>query len=206
MVQVHCPPRPIDAAMAGLQQEFVQPYGAAISDLVATFRFAPKPIRLQLDPMARELMVEYYNEVVQERISDLRDVDSYAARYAEQACRIAVLFHAAKHGKAGGTNPIDVASVKRGIELSKWFTAEQLRILDFSRKAERGKLYKSIWDFSVRNPAGFTARDLQRRRLFAAAEDARQVLDSLVERGHLTKQSPPTGGRPSDKYILVAGD
>jgi hypothetical protein len=68
-----------------------------IRNLIEVYRLAEEPFTIEPTPEALEAMNAHYNAIVKRRRSDLRDVTIYAARWNEQAWRIAVVLHAAQH-------------------------------------------------------------------------------------------------------------
>ena len=89
-------------------------------------------------------MNAHYNAIVKRRRGDLRDVTIYAARWNEQAWRIAVCLHAGLHGAHAHEHKLELDTVKRAIELADWFAAQQLEILSASREKARRELWNEV--------------------------------------------------------------
>jgi hypothetical protein len=83
------------------------------------------------------MMNNHHNQIVEQRLADLRDVTTFAARWNEQAWRIAVCLHAGLHGEDAGGRMLAADTAASAIVLADWFAAEQLRILARGRHAAR---------------------------------------------------------------------
>ena len=74
-----------------------------MSGLIKKFRMSDVPITLGREPEVVELMDAHCDRVGNQTEGDLRDVGAYAARWNEQAWRIAVVLHAGLHGELAGS-------------------------------------------------------------------------------------------------------
>jgi putative DNA primase/helicase len=93
------------------------------------------PRELPLGPEARRLWIRYLNECERElapegEFAEVRDV---AAKSAENACRLAAVFHVWRHGSAGRVGADDMA---RGVEVARWFLFEARRVLSGAGEPE----------------------------------------------------------------------
>ena len=105
------------------------------------------------------------------RRGELRDVTSYAARWNEQAWRIAVCLHAGTHGSQAHEQPVSLETAQRAIALADWFAAEQLRILNAGRTQRKIERLQKLKELIVQQYNGVaTLRDLQRNNGFEPAE------------------------------------
>jgi hypothetical protein len=94
-----------------------------------------KPAVLRLDREARRAWIDYLNETERElapegEYAEVRDV---AAKSAENACRLAAVFHCWAHGPAG---EVGAEAMRRGIGLARWFLREARRVLTTAREDE----------------------------------------------------------------------
>jgi hypothetical protein len=85
---------------------------------------------------AAALLRDYANEIVQRRRrgGDLEDVTIYAARWAENAWRLAVVIHAADYGADAWQEPLGLATAAKAVRLMRWFADQQLRTLSAGRE------------------------------------------------------------------------
>ena len=95
----------------------------------------PLPDQLQLAPTelilsanARRSWIRYQNEceINLAPEGDFADVRDVAAKSAENACRLAAIFHVWDHGPVG---TINLADMERGVAVARWFLYEARRVL-----------------------------------------------------------------------------
>jgi Protein of unknown function (DUF3987) len=70
---------------------------------------------------------------------DLVDVQTYAARWAVQAWRIATSWHAINAGSDAHTHPFDAVAADKVIQIARWFAQEQMLILGLLRSERRNQ-------------------------------------------------------------------
>ena len=158
-------------------------YHKSIQDLASTFRLSPVIATVDTTPGGRQLLVDYYNQVIDRRRMAVTDIDSFAARHCEQACRLALLLHAARWGVEAAKHDIDEETVRNAIILAEWFAREQMILVQGAQEAETARILTGIERFAAQHPEGFTVRELQRLRIVEKAEDGRRLLEALVARG-----------------------
>ena len=156
---------------------------------------ASEPFTIEPTPEARQMMTEHHNQIVARRLTDLRDVTTYAARWNEQAWRIAVCLHAGLHGETAGGRNLAADTAASAIALADWFAEEQLRILARGRHAARRAMSDEVLELLADNPKGITARDVQRKGITDMADEAHTLLAQMEADGELTHtESKPAGG------------
>lgn len=84
------------------------------------------PIMLAMDPAAKSLWVDFHNRIETELRDggELRDVRDVASKTADNAARLAGLFHVMGHGIAGHIGADDV---ERGATIAAWHLSESRR-------------------------------------------------------------------------------
>jgi hypothetical protein len=188
-------PRPIVDGIGGIPVSVANGWAALIGKLLRTFRLASEPVTIEPTPEARQAMTEHFNGIVARRLDDLQDVTTYAARWNEQAWRIAVCLHAGLHGEDAGKRMMDADTARRAITLADWFAAEQLQILSAGRHAARQSLLDQVLGLLADKPTGIRASDVYRKRIVPSAEEARALLARLEAEGELAgRDSMPEGG------------
>ena len=131
-----CEPQEIVKGAPEIPANVENNYADLVRGLIETYRLADNPFTIEPTSEAMEAMIAHHNAIVKRRRGDLRDVTIYAARWNEQAWRIAVCLHAGLHGADAHEHMLELDTAKRAIELADWFAAQQLEILSASR-AER---------------------------------------------------------------------
>jgi len=179
----------------GIPAEVSAAYRRTIRDLLKAYRLADEPRTIQPSPDALALLNRHFNAIVARRRVDLRDVTSYAARWNEQAWRLAVCLHAGEWGAQSHEQALEAETAARAIELAEWFAAQQLDILSAGRHAGRRKVRDEVLSLLADIPKGITGRDVQRARICRTAEEAHALLAAMESEDVLTgTDSKPDGG------------
>ena len=179
-------PRPIVDGIQGIPAATAEAWGNLVRQNIRAFRLASEPVAIEPSPEAWQAMKDHFNHIVERRLGDLRDVSTFAARWNEQAWRIAMCIHAGLHIERAGERGLDVDTARKAIALADWFADEQLRILAGGRHAARQSLLDQILGLLADTPMGITARDIQRARIVAFADEAHALLERLEAEGELT--------------------
>jgi hypothetical protein len=148
-------------------------------------------------------MVAYYNRVVDARKGNLADVEAFAARYCENACRLAVVLHAAKHGAAAAQVPLNPETAEAAIRLAEWWAGEGQRVLQGFRAAQKQDMEDAVLKAIRASRKPISVRDLMRRSVFTAAEEGKKVLKDMADRGLLIPKHVTTKGRPTVVYTAA---
>jgi hypothetical protein len=191
----HCEAREIVKDTPEISVTVENTYAALIRSLIETYRLADEPFTIEPTSEALEAMNAHHNDIVRRRRGDLRDVNIYAARWNEQAWRIAVVLHAAQHGPRAHEHKLAIGVANRAIELAEWFASQQLEILSASRDKVRREIRDGVLSILDEKPKGISARDVQRRRIVRNADEAHALLASMEADGELSgHDEQPQGG------------
>ena len=171
--------------------------------LLNTFRLAINANEIRASEEAKAVLLDYRNSLVA-RINDpldLKDVRSFADRWAEWAWRFALVCHVADHRREAMAEPISRRTAENGILLAKYYAERKLAVLAGARFAREKDLRKSILGL-LAELKSVSPGDLQRSRLARNAEEARRYLDRLVAQKLLirTEKPPENGGRVRIRY------
>ena len=195
-------PRKIEGISQALPESVRAQWAGRISDLLTTYHGAAKPYRIEATPEALALLHDFHNRIVDRRGGDLGDVGAFAARYAEQAWRLSVAFHAAFHGSDAHAHPLALETTQNGIHVCEWFIAAQLEILAKGRRAAAEQLETKVLELletrQERQHLDYaTYRDVHRARIVASADAARTLLDRMEREGVLLGEDikPEHGGK-----------
>ncbi len=197
--------RPIVRGAEGIPAATVNAWALLVGKLIKTFRFASEPVTIEPVPEVLHLMDAHCNRIVERMKTDLRDVETYAARWNEQAWRIAVCLHAGFHGEHAGKRMLTADTAASAIAIADWFAGEQLRILARGRQAARRAKFDEVLALLADNPKGITARDVLRARIVGSADEARALLAQMEADGELTGKDsqPETGGHITRTFTLA---
>jgi len=187
-------PQLITGDSPGIPPATARAWEKLVLDSLQTFRLAAEAFTVKPDPDAKEALKAHHNRIVGRRRAELVDVGSYAARWNEQAWRIAVCIHAGKHGANAGERNLDLATAQAAITLADWFAGQQMEILAVGRFAAKRARQDQVLGMLADKPDGITARDVQRGGLAHKADEARALLDELERDGLLAGRDHTPGG------------
>jgi hypothetical protein len=198
-------PRLIVEGAEGIPSATADAWAMLLRKLIQTFRMAIEFSTIDPTPEARRLMDTHYNKIVERRRTDLRDVTTYAARWNEQAWRIAVCLHACLHDEEAGRRTLEASTAASAIALADWFANEQLRILARGREAARRAKLDEVLEMLADSPEGITAREVLRARIVDSAGEARELLGRMEGEGELLGRDakPERGGYTVRIYTRV---
>lgn len=130
------------------------------------------------------------------------DIASYVSRWNENAWKIALLLHAAKHLDKAHEHELSVDTAAAALVLMGWFTKCQLELLAGPRRSKhRGRVLKVLQVLTPSKPK-ITLRDLKNSHGFADAE-VRLLAGKYPQYFHLIKTATGgKGGRPSECLVL----
>ena len=203
-------PRRIEGEPQILSESVRGQWTQLIGDLLATFHAASKPHLITPTPEAVAVLNDYHNRIVDRRASDLADVGAFAARYAENAWRLAVVLHAAQWATDSGHESLIGETTANAVRVVQWFEAQQLGIFAKGRHAAAVKVEDEVLELLAnkrqRKAQNFTtARDVHRNRITPTADAARALLDRMERDGLLVGEDirPEHGGKTTRIYRVV---
>ena len=198
----HCEAREIVKDAPAIPASVERNYADLIRSLLETYRLAEGPFTIGPAPEALEAMNAHHNAIVKRRQTDLHDVNIYAARWNEQAWRIAVLLHAAQHGAQAHDYRLKLDTAKRAIELAYWFAWQQLEILSGSRQKAQREKRDQVLSLLSQKP-GIRASDVYRARIVRNADEAHALLAEMEADGELIgrDEQPESGGHVTRIYM-----
>jgi hypothetical protein len=188
-------PRPITEDASEIPPLTAQGWAQLVRGLLHNFRLAGQPATITPTTEAQHALDEHYNGIVARRKHELRDVGPYAARWNEQAWRIAVCLHAGLYGAEAGRHGLELETALSAIKLADWFAAQQLEILAGSRMAARRAKLDEVLALLADNPQGIRASDVYRKRIVPTADEAHALLERMEAEGELQgREEKPDGG------------
>ena len=194
-------PQPITDAgpcRPGIPPDTEAQYGEIIRGLAETYRLAAEPQVIVAAPQATAAFNAHFNSIVARRAGELKDITTFAARWNEQAWRLAVCIHAGLYGSEAHEYPLAVETAGAAIVLADWFAGQQLAILQAGRADRALKRAKEVRALLVGYGGAQTLRELQKRNCINH-DEARQLAKEFP--GLLDyKVTQPTerGGRPGE--------
>jgi Protein of unknown function (DUF3987) len=148
-------------------------WGSRIRELIESYRWRKEPATIQPTSEAKELFRGFTNEIVRRRRKggDLQDIQTYAARWAEQAWRISVVLHALENGPGAHIHRLDAAMAEKAIRVARWFAERQMAVLAQLRSERKHLRFEKLSEILEDKPEKrSTLNDLKRRHGFEEAE------------------------------------
>ncbi len=203
-------PRRIEGEPQILSESVRGQWTQLIAGLLATFHAADKPHCITPTPEAVAVLNDYHNRIVDRRSDDLADVGAFAARYAENAWRLAVVLHAALWAADASNEPLAAETAANAVRVVEWFAASQLNILAKGRHTAAVKVQDEVLELLETNCQRkaqdvTTAREVHRARITPTADAARALLARMEADGLLVAEdiTPARGGKTTSIYRAV---
>jgi hypothetical protein len=158
-------PQVSDAPPAPIPQACKAGWASLIGELVESYRLrGDEPRIATVTPEATALLAEYERENIRRRQStgDLPDLAAYVARWAENAWRLAVVLHAARHGAAAHEAALDRETAGAAVELMRWFSTKQVQVLAAGRRENLKTRLLALLALLAEANGGISFRELHR--------------------------------------------
>lgn len=155
-----------------------------------------EPAAVNPSAEATAALDEFERETVRrrQRAGDLADVAAFVSRWAENACRLALVLHSARHGIKAHTKPLESDTARDAIEILRWFAARQLELLHRGRMENWRKDLLALLALLAKANGKITFRKLRRSH---SLEDKkiRDIHSFFPHAFNIVRCE--TGGRPS---------
>lgn len=194
MFHVTCPPTRVSADDEDFNDEVRQSYHHLVTRLFARFRSQDETAIIEADADVRDMLIDYHNTIADQRESQLRDVTGFAARWAEQAWRLSLILHAARHGGSAADYTLSAMDATDGIRIAKWFANQQLDLLNEGREGAKLEAYNKVRCLITEKGGEITAPDVYRKCITPRKEPvaAAALLEEMRQRGILSVEERPT--------------
>lgn len=196
---------PMGGDVASVHAEVSDAYEALIEELFVLYgRNSTDEWVVGVSEEAREVMRHHDGKCAERWNADAGPMRSCIARWMEQTWKIALVLHAATHGKNSHEVELDKDTARRAVALQEWFARQQMRILGkVVPSPEITRLDKLCELLRGSSEGEMTLRNLQNSHGFPAAE-VRRLAASAPLQLHLQKRQKPKGGRPSEVVGLLS--
>lgn len=177
----------------------------------------PTPLMLPLTPEAKQLWIAFHDEHAAEQSELHGDLSAAWAKLTGYAARLSLVCELAAWASGNDFEPptaVSAASLKAGIVLAKWFSAETKRIYAILDETDEQREMRELVEYIAQQGGTVTSRQLTRgpRRYrnhvdLADTELQRLVAQKLGE--WIPVASGEQGGRPTTAFRLnrpPAGD
>jgi hypothetical protein len=152
------------------------------------------PMTVNVSHEATEILHEYERENIRRRCSkgDLRDLAPYVSRWTENAWKIAIVLHCAKHGGQAHSAVLEEASACNAVEIMRWFSDRQLEVLQVGRREKHQKRVLALLAVLAEAKGEISIRDLRRTHGFEE-EEVRQLNTLFPKRFTIEKRQGAKG-------------
>ena len=153
---------------------------------------------------ARRVIAGLFNRGVNEVHSGLmRDLESFVARWAEQAWRIALILHVAEHPADAEAHPLTAETASAAVKTVEWFCLQQTRLLARGREEKRRKKLERLTKILEHLPGHEeTVRNLRDRHSWDAQELEELVAAYPTHLAIVVRPGGSQGGRTSRRVKL----
>lgn len=183
-------PDPIAPAVQSAWHELIR-------ELVSTYRNnGNEAATVNPSDEAIAALEEFERENVRrrQRAGDLADVAKFVSRWTENASRLALILHSARHGNQAHSRPLEPDTARNAIDILRWFAARQLEMLHSGRREKRKKDLLALLAVLAEANGKITFRELRRSH---SLEDKkiRDIHSFFPNAFNIVRCE--TGGRPS---------
>jgi hypothetical protein len=162
---------------------------------------------MPLAPEAKRLWVAFINEHGAEQEALSGDLAACWSKLEAYAARLALVLHfVAWAGGSADADAIGADSIRRGVELVRWFGQEATRIYGMFGESDAERESRRLVEWIINRGGAVTVRDvLTGNRRFHTSDEAEHAVIELVEAG-LGNWDPiepsEKGGRPTRVFRL----
>jgi hypothetical protein len=161
LVKCELPPKR-DQPGDGMNAAVSNAWEALLLDL-ETYREEESPCVVRPEPKAIKVLLGYQHEIADRQESDLMDCRPFAARWCENACRVALVLHAIEHGSNAHVQPLVESTAEAGIAVMRWSSAQTLKVLGERRERGRWESKEKLKQALENAGEKRTMNDLRRR-------------------------------------------
>lgn len=203
--QCRCNPMPIDREQVAVTADHDEAWETFIYEVANEYRVRDEPLVITPSAKAISILDRYHAALIEKRTGEWRNIDSFVARWNEQAWRIALVLHVGEWGGNAHEHPLSLVSAENAIRITNWFARHQLEILTINREAQADELERKVAALCRDKPSGISARDVQRKNIFRTAPEAHRLLENLKNQGVLKSENvrPSGGGKVTRIYKLI---
>jgi putative DNA primase/helicase len=155
---------------------------------------ALRPPVLSLSETAHEEWRTYYDAVERElrRGGEFGDVQDFASKNAENAARLAALFHIFAHGPYG---KIDADLMRAGCAVAMWHLHEAKRLIGPEQLPQVVADARALEEWLIRQPGAISPRDILRGGPSTLRDKSRRnaALDLLMEKRRVSERRQQSG-------------
>jgi hypothetical protein len=144
-----------------------------IRSLATTYRMnGDEPQTVSVSREALAAITDYERENVRRRRrdGDLVDLAPFVARWTENAWKLALVLHSARHGSGAHEATLEAGTAADALEVMRWFAGRQLEVLQSGRREKLQKRLMALMAAMAAAKNEISFRDLKRSHSFEESE------------------------------------
>jgi Protein of unknown function (DUF3987) len=187
-------PEAVSASYGNLIHAIFEAYG----------RHVDVPLTVDASEGAFAVLQEYHNLNVQRWNAENGLLRCCIARWSEQAWRMTLVLHAARHGGNSHRIAVELDTAGRAVALQEWFVGQQVSIIGGTTRKKEGNRLEKLCELLMEAPdREMKLRDLRNSHGFSH-EEVRRLVGSAPSKLNLQDRQNSRGG-PRSFYVVLAG-
>jgi len=179
---------PIVSEFRGISEVQFHSYNALLKELLTEYRMLSERAIVPASQAAVEHLAAYNAFFSELQKKCPRDYLLFADRWSENLWRIALVLHAATHGKTAAQVELSPATVDAAFGIFNWFREEQSAVLeDWRQNAAKKQVDAFLAYLRTKGPS--SVRQIVQSRRFGNSAEVRILARQVFERG-LIHESP----------------
>ena len=201
--RIDCDPQKLDRSRGAIEDRVKKGWRKLVTEVLCRFRMLNTTQFIKCDEEAVSVLDDYRETVRLRQIGPMRDISSFAARWNEQAWRLALVLHVGTHGAMARNFSLSSATAKAAVRIQEWFVQQQIAILEQGKAQTHEAVEAKVLALFSGPVTAITATDVNRKRITRNAEDAHALLNEMAASGKLTVENvppPKRGGHTTRLY------
>lgn len=182
-------------------------YHQLLTELLETYRSREgEAVEAVVSGPARKIIIGYANQIVRRRkAKEFSDkAECFASRWAELTWKMALVFHAAEHGRNAHLEEVHAETAMSALAVVSWFACQQVNQLLQFEQSELEAAEPKIMELASK-VGRITARSVAKAGIVRTSVIARSLLAELEEQGLLVSALSHGKGRPTRHYSRPSG-
>ncbi len=182
----------------------IDSYGAMITSLFDTYhQRSDDSLTVETSPDAQTILRAYHNRCTVRWLADQGEMHSLISRWTEQAWKLTLVLHVARHGGNSHRMAVDRQTAEDAVVLQEWFAGQQMSIIGGATVQPETNRLQRLCDLLREAPD----RELTLRNLKNSHGFDHDEVQSLVKLApsllNLQNRRNPRGGPRSPVLILI---
>ena len=200
----------MEADKRSMPREVEQQWEEQIQNLYDRYRHLPRDERwiVTLSPEAKKISDDYSDEITikrKEGKGPTANLKELPVRWAQNALRIALIFHIVEQSDNSTESLISADTMNRAIAWQRWLVEAQLRYFyaaaETNYEARRDKVLNLFKNNKKHKTDGVSARELRQNHIEIQSKLAKLLLERMVKEEYLQKVTKRAGNGRSEPVV-----